>query len=383
MEFTIPEELKMLQATVRRFVEEEFIPLEKLLPPFSNQLPDGHKERLRAKLQQIGIWALNAPVEYGGGGISTLGMCLVNEELNHSTIGSVGVAIYGGDPPVIVYEGNDAQKEKYLIPIIRGEMEACFAQTEPNAGSDPASMETSAVKDGDNWILNGSKIFISHAEQSDYALVFAVTDKQKRNRGGITCFIVETKTPGFKVTRLIDTMGGFRPAEIVLQDCVVPDENRLGPVGRGFQLAQSWLAAGRLIQHPPACVGASDRSLKMAINYSKQRVTFGQPLSERQAVQWMLADSAVEIHAARMMTYQGAWKADQGEDIRVEAAICKLYATEMACRVIDRAIQIHGGVGYSRELPLERFYRDFRRSRITEGASEVQRFIIARDLLRD
>lgn len=382
MDFTIPEEFKMLQTTVRRFVEEEMIPLEKLLPPDSHELPDGHTERLQDKLKEIGLWALSAPVELGGGGINTLGMVLVREEIGKTTLGHGG-GIFGGDPPNILYHGTDAQKEKYLLPVIRGEKRAAFAQTEPNAGSDPASMQTSAVRDGDNWILNGNKIFIGSAGYADFAMVFAVTDKVRRNRGGITCFLVEKDNPGYKVPRLIDTMGGHKPGEIVLDDCVVPDENRLGPVGMGFQLGQKWLAAGRLIQHPPMCIGAAERSLKMAINYAKRRVTFGQPLAERQAVQWMLADGAVEIHATRMMTYEGAWRNDQGDDVRIQAAMCKLFATEMACRVVDNAIQIHGGVGYSRELPLERFYRDLRRARITEGASEILRFMIARDILRD
>jgi acyl-CoA dehydrogenase len=383
MDFKIPTHLKMIQQTVRRFVEEELIPREPLLPPLSGDLDPAVFDDLVKKKKQIGIWNLSVPKEYGGVGLGWVGQALVNIELNKSLLGSVAVGLFFlGEPPLILYEANEEQKKRYLLPMIAGEKKYCFAQTEPAAGSDPSQMETTAVLQGDKWVINGQKIFISDAEKADFAIVFALTDREKKGRGGISAFLMDKETPGFKVTRQIETMGGYRPSEMVFDHCEIPRENILGEVGKGFEFAQKWIVHGRLLNHPPASIGAAERCLKMAIDYVKERVTFGKPLAERQAIQWMIVDSAAEIHWNKLMLMHACTRADMGKDVRHEAAMSKLFSTEMATRVVDRVIQMHGGYGYTRELPFERYYRDLRRSRITEGASEVQRFIMARSLLR-
>jgi acyl-CoA dehydrogenase len=334
-------------------------------------------------MKEIGIWNLSVPREYGGVGLDWVGQAIMNTELNKSHLGTVGVGlIVLSEPPIILYDATEDQKKRYLMPVIAGEKLYCVAQTEPNAGSDPSQMETTAVLKGDKYILNGQKIFITGGDKADFAIVFALTDREKKARGGITAFLVDKDTPGFSVARQIETMGGHRPSELIFEDCEVPKENVLGEVGLGFVFAQKWIVNGRLLNHPPASIGAAERCLQMAVDYVKDRVTFGKPLSERQAIQWMIVDSATEIHANKLMMLHACYKADQGKDVRHEAAMCKVCATEMATRVVDKVIQMHGGYGYTRELPFERYYRDLRRSRITEGASEVQRFIMARSILR-
>jgi acyl-CoA dehydrogenase len=383
MEFKIPTQLKMIQQMVRRFVEEELVPRENLLPPLSGDLDPSVFADLVKKMRQLGIWNLSVPKEYGGVGLSWIGQALINTELNKSLLGTVGVGLtMMGEPPIVLYDASEDQKKRYLYPMIAGEKRYCFAQTEPNAGSDPSMMETTAVLKGDRWIINGRKIFISGADVADFAIVVTLTDREKKARGGITTFLVDKGTPGFIIARQIETMGGHRPSELVFDNCEVPPENVLGEVGVGFGFAQKWIVQGRLLNHPPAAIGAAERCLKMAIDYVKERVTFGKPLADRQAIQWMIADSAAEIHWNKLLMLHACYKADLNKDVRHEAAMCKVYASEMGCRVVDRVIQMHGGYGYTRELPFERYYRDLRRSRITEGASEVQRFIMARSLLR-
>lgn len=384
MDFTIPAEHKLVAQTVRRFVWDELVPLEAVVQD-QGELPEEKVKELANQVRALGLWMPHLPEEYGGGGIDTLGMCLLLEETNQ-TIAS-GDEVFGIDQPLTpLYHCTPEQKAKYLYPCIRGEKLSAFALSEPNAGSDPGGMmETTAVRDGDNWVINGSKTWISRMMVADFAIVFTVTDKQKRGRGGITTFLIDRDTPGFEIVRQIPTMGenGRRgPTDLVFRDCVVPDSQRLGPVGEGFRIAQGRLGPQRAYIGA-RCIGMATRCHQMAIAYSKQRVTFGQPLANRQAVQWMIADAAVDIHATRLMTHHCAWKFDQGEDVRQEASIVKLFATEMATRVIDNALQIHGGIGYTKDLPIEWFYRRVRGTRIYEGASEIHRWVIARNLLRD
>ncbi|MDO8671342.1 MAG: acyl-CoA dehydrogenase family protein [Dehalococcoidia bacterium] len=380
MDFTLPEELRLLRTTLRRFVEQELLPLENEYMHREGGLPPAIKEPLEQKVKDMGLWAYSAPVELGGAGLGLLATCVVIEEMSRVTIGD---DLFGPNVPnltILANNCNAEQREKYLDPCIRGEKRSCFALTEPGAGSDAAAIQTMAVRNGDNYVLNGTKVFISHVQKADFALVFAVTDREKRARGGITCFIVDRGTPGFELTRVIETMGDGRPCEIVFQDCVVPASNVLGQVGLGFRVAQGRMG-WRRVEIAAECIGAAERSLKLMTDYANQRVTFGETLASRQAVQWMIADSAVEIHATRLMTYDAASKWDEGKEIRQEASMAKLYASEMAGRVVDRALQVHGGLGYTRDLPIEKMYRNLRVKRIIEGASEIHRFVIARNVL--
>lgn len=377
MDFTISEEHRMLSQTVRRFVQEELIPLERS----GHELPAEVQQALRKRTQEMGLFMMHVPTEFGGGGVDTVGMCLVLEETAQTAVEAD--YLFGIDQPVnLLFFGTDAQKEKYLYPVVRGERYFGFALSEPNAGSDAQAIQTTAVRDGDNYILNGAKLWISRMWVADFAVVFAVTDKLKRARGGITAFLVEKDTPGFDVLRLVPTMEEYSsrgPTEISIKDVVVPAENILGEEGFGFRLAQARLGAQRAYI-AARCIGAARRALSLAVNYSKQRVTFGEPLSSRQGIQWMLADAALEIHAAHLMTLDCAWRWDQGLPMRSETSMAKLFASEMTCRVLDMAMQIHGGLGYSKELPLERLYRRMRLYRIGEGASEIHRNVIAKQL---
>jgi len=243
-------------------------------------------------------------------------------------------------------------------------------------------MQTTAVKKGDQWVINGRKIWISRAHVADFIIVMAVTDKEKRARGGITAFLVDKGTPGLILQRQIPVIGGHAPWEIVFEDMTLPESQVLGPVGQGFAPMQLRLTVRRL-EIGSWCVGTAQRCLDMMVEYAKQRVTFGQRLADRQAVQWFIADSATDIYASRLMTYHGAWKFDQGEDVRQEASMLKIFATEMATRVADRAMQVHGGMGMSKDLPLEFIYRRLRPMRIFEGPTEIHRWVVARSLLKD
>lgn len=381
MDFKLPHHLVMVQKTVRRFVDEELIPLEAECAEV-DPLPEDIEKRLNEKVKKLGLWAMYVPKELGGAGLGLLAFVVMKEQVSRAIVGDIRDSRgFGGNPWPIMLAVNEEQKERYLLPLIRGEKGFFFALTEPNTGSDPASMLTTATRRGDDWVLNGSKIWITNVVRADFGAVFAITDKEKRARGGMTCFLVERDTPGFEVVRYVDTMGAARPAELVFRDCVLSPSQVVGEVGQGFYLAQRNLSITRT-QQIPLCVGTAQRAFEMTIEYAKQRVTFGQPLSRRQAVQWMLVDSAIEINAARLMMYHLAWRIDQGEDPRLEVPTAKTFANEMGTRVLDRCIQIHGAAGISKDLPLERMYRDIRSLRITEGGTEVQRWVLARNLLR-
>jgi acyl-CoA dehydrogenase len=286
----------------------------------------------------------------------------------------------------ILFDGTKEQKEKYLPKIACGEWTAAFALTEPEAGSDAANIKTTAELNGDHYLLNGRKQFITNGDCAHLFTTLAVTDKTKGSRGGITAFIVENDMPGFSVGKVEKKMGlnGSFVSELLFDNCVVPKENVIGGeamVGQGFKTAMRVLDKGRLAMGACA-VGASQKLLDMSVDYAKQRVQFGKPIGEFQLIQGMLADMATELYAGRQMLYHAACLRDQGKSISREAAMVKLFCTEMACRVADKAVQIHGGMGYMKELPVEMFYRDLRLYRIFEGTSEIQRIVIARDLLK-
>ena len=382
MNFAIPEELAMLRANARRFVQEELLSLE---PLYANEpdIPDDVRARLQQRAKELGFWIFDLPEEYGGGGVSAFGMCLVYEELARCNVPSFRAqTVFTPYLGPVLFQGSPEQKEKYLMPVIRGEKRTCFALTEPSGGSDPSSMRTTAVEEGDHYRINGSKIFITSADKADFIQLFAKTG-DGRCGAEVTCFLVDRDTPGVRLGQSFELMSPDRPWEIVFDNALVPATQIVGGVagvGRGWELAREFLDMGRLI-HGPKAIGRAERALEMAIAYANERKTFGEPLARRQAIQWMIADSTVEIHAARMMTYHAAWKVDQGLDYHLEASAVKLYADDMLVRVVDRAIQIHGGIGLSRELPLELMFRDARSRTITEGSSEMQRIVIASEML--
>ncbi len=376
MDFDLSEELKMLQATVRKFVETEVLPHEREMPEEQN-IPPALKKKLEDRVKEMGLWMLDVPAKYGGAELPMLTRCIVLEEMFRVSSWRI-TEIFGPEVRVLV-NCTDAQKEKYFYPVVRGEKRWCFALTEPEAGTDAGGIKTTAVKDGDHYVLNGVKRFITNADRADFAQVFAVTDQVKRSRGGITCFLVDMDTPGVKLGRREETMVGDT-WEIVLEDARVPECQVLGQVGRGFEIGQAWLTIGRLRQALRG-LGAATRSLEMSIEYAKQRSTFGRPLADRQAIQWMLADSAIELHAARLVVHDCAWKYDQGRDVRQETAMAKVLTVETAAKIVDRAIEIHGGLGLTKELPLQWWFREMRRYRVTEANVEIMRWLIARELL--
>ncbi|MFW7344809.1 MAG: acyl-CoA dehydrogenase family protein [Pigmentiphaga sp.] len=375
MDFELEPELRMLRDAVRRFVENELLPLE---GRYANEhdIPDDVRLRLQDKAKELGFWAFDLPEEAGGGGVGVVGMCVVFEELARCNVPSFRAPTvltpYLGP---VLFRGSQKQKETYLLPVARGEKRTCFALTEAGAGSDPAGMRTTAIADGDHFVINGAKVFITGADKADFAQVFARTIKDGQELG-VSCFLVDRGTPGMRLGQSFELMSPDRPWELLFDNVRVPADSMVGVAGQGWELAREFLDMGRLI-HGPKALGRAQRALDMAIAYANERCTFGQPLARRQAIQWMIADSMVELHAARSMVLHAAWKADRGLDYHLEASAVKLYADEMLIRVVDRAIQIHGGVGLSRELPLELMYRDARSRTITEGSSEMQRMIIA------
>lgn len=381
MDFELPQELKLIQQTVRRFVDKELMPLEKSLPDLTD-IPPEIRTQLEAKVKEMGFWAASTPAEFGGGGIGALGNMVIREQVARCLVSDTrDDRGFGGTPWPILYNCNPEQRKKYLDPIIAGHKRHFFAMTEPGAGNDANGLATTAVLDGDEWVINGSKVFISHVDLADFGVVLAKTDTSKRARGGLSAFIVEKNTPGFNVVRTIYTIGAAHAFELHFDNCRVPGENLLGEVGHGFDIAGRNLTQTRLKQ-AGSSLGLAQRALELCIDYAQQRETFGKKLIDRGAVQMMLADSAAELRAARLMAYTTAYRLDHGEDPVLEVSATKVYAGECGGRIIDRAIQMHGGSGITRDLPFERMLRDQRGYRITEGGTEVQRWVIARGLIK-
>ena len=381
MEFELPEELRMLKQTVRRFVDAEIIPTERAAY-VGHKLKPEVRETLEARAKQLGLWLFDVPEQYGGMGMGLLARVVLWEEMARTiAIPTRGVSIFGPQVSPILYDLNDRQKEKYLYPSIAGEKRGCFAQTEPDAGGDPGAMRTTAVRDGDFYVINGIKRFITGADEADFAQVFAVTDRAKGSRGGISGFLVDMDTPGVKLLRAQEMMMDDRPWEIAFEDVRVPADNLIGAEGEGFKLAQNWISAGR-IRHGARGMGVIERCLELGASYAKQRVTFGKPLAERQAVQWMLVDMHTELHQLTLMVHHAAWKADRGEDIRYDAYMCKVFGDTKSYEAADRCMQIHGGIGLTTDLPIERMWRDQRSFIITEGPTEILKMALARHVLR-
>jgi alkylation response protein AidB-like acyl-CoA dehydrogenase len=383
MDFEPTDEQRLIVDTVRRFVREEILPLEADLDPDSSELEPADRDRLVAQTKAMGFYGLDIPEEYGGPGIDIVTRTLMAIEMSQHRAGLYApcYGVFGGAGLAQLYEANDDQKERYLHPTLRGEKRGFFGLTEPSGGSDPArAIRTTAVRDGDHWILNGEKTFISGADKAQYGLIFARNDAEL-GRSGITCFIVDTDTPGFRVRRVIHTLRSSHYAtELELQNCRVPARNVLGEVGGGFAIAADRVSRQR-IPYAAGCIGLAIRAQEMAIEWARVRRTFGDVLASRQAIQWMIVDNEIDIRTSRWFTLAAALRASRGQPFRTEAAMAKLVATEASARVVDRSMQIHGGYGMTKDLPLERWWRELRIRRIGEGPNEVQRLIVARDLL--
>ncbi|WP_412737432.1 acyl-CoA dehydrogenase family protein [Krasilnikovia sp. MM14-A1259] len=380
MDFSLSDEERAIRDTARQFITREVVPLE--LEALRRErahrpgLEPGELRELQLKAKKFGFWGLSTPAEYGGMDLSAVLQSLIVTETGRTFV----QFHFGGEADNILYHCNDEQKREYLIPTIEGDRISCFAITEPGAGSDAANIKLSARRDGDDWVLNGEKTFITNGNDADFAIVVAVTDPEKgARRGGATAFLVD-RAMGWR-SEFIQTMGEGGPASLVFDDVRVPQRNILGEVGQGFELGMTWIGKGRYLI-PSHALGIAERALGMALEYANTRETFGRRIGENQAIQWMLADSEVELEAARWLCLRAAWIVDQGEDPRHSSSMAKLYGAGMVNRVVDRVLQIHGGMGYTRELPIERWYRQVRLMRIYEGTDEMQRLIIARDLLR-
>ncbi|WP_329165173.1 acyl-CoA dehydrogenase family protein [Streptomyces sp. NBC_01717] len=379
VDFSLSVEERQIRDTVRAFISKEVMPLEQeVLRNERAGVPAIAVDvlaELRAKARGAGFWGMNTPEEYGGMNLGAVMSAILAMETGRTYV----PFSFGGSADNILYSCNDEQKQRYLIPTIEGERRSCFAITEPGAGSDARNIRTRAVREGGDWVINGEKTFITGGNEADFVMVFAVTDPDKGADGGVTCFLVD-RDMGWK-SEPIPTMGQWGPAALVFDDVRVPDENVLGEVGRGFALALRWIGQGRYMI-PARAIGSAERMLQMAIDYAKIRHSMGNPIAEYQGIQWQIADSQVEIESTKWLTLYAAWRVQQGMDARHASSIAKLNGALMANQVVDRVLQIHGGMGYTKELPIERWYRELRLLRIFEGTDEIQRRTIARNLLK-
>jgi acyl-CoA dehydrogenase len=380
VDFSLSDEERAVRDTARTFITREVMPLEQeALRRERNHQPGLDRSELRElqlKAKKFGFWGLSTPEQYGG-----MDLPAVLQSLIWTEVGRTFVQFkFGGEADNILYYANDEQKAEFLVPTIEGDRISCFAITEPGAGSDAANIKLSARRDGDDWILNGEKTFITNGNDADFAIVVAVTDREKGVRGGGTTAFLVDREMGWK-SEFIQTMGEGGPAGLVFDNVRVPARNILGELGQGFELGMKWIGKGRYLI-PSNALGIAERSLGMAIEYANTRETFGTTIGTNQAIQWMIADSEVELEAARWLILKAAWTVDQGWDPRHASSMAKLHGATMVNNVVDRVMQIHGGMGYTRELPIERWYRQVRLMRIYEGTDEMQRLIISRDLLR-
>ncbi len=383
MHFALTDEQRMIVETTRAFVETELYPHEALVER-TGQLPMELIRELQAKAMEAGLYAANMPEEVGGAGLDTLSWLLYERELGRANYALHWTCV--ARPSNILLAGTPEQREKYLMPCIRGETWDCLAMTEPGAGSDLRGMQATARPDGTDWVINGTKHFISHADIAGFTIAFMATGEEETPRGRkkkITAFFVDKGTPGFTVREGYRNVShrGYSNAILEFDDCRVPAENVLGEVHKGFEVANQWLGATRL-QVAATSLGRADRALSHAISWAAERRQFGQQIGKFQGVSFKLADMATELKAAQLLTWEAGWKFDQGTVSDADMAMAKLKATEALAMIADEAIQIHGGMGLMDELPLERIWRDARVERIWEGTSEIQRHIISRELLR-
>jgi acyl-CoA dehydrogenase len=386
IDFEIPPDLEEIRGRVALFVRDVVLPAE---TPAGDAAVESILPDLREKARAAGLWTPHLPPEWGGMGLGTLGMAVVSEELGASALASLALNVMAPDEGtmhLLLEAGTADQRDRYLKPLAAGDIRSCFAMTEKDvASSDPTGLRTRAVRDGSDWVIDGEKWFISGAAGAAFAVVVTLTDpgEEKAHRR-YSLFLVDADNPGWKVVREIPVMGSHGPGghcEVRLEACRVPGDAMLGERGRGFALSQRRLGMGR-IGHAMRWIGVSQRALDLAAARSVEREAFGRRLAEHQAVQWMLADSAIELHAARLMVLHAAWKIDNGLEHRQEISMIKVFVAEALDRIVDRALQVHGALGISEETPLARMYQDARAARIYDGPSEVHRMAIARGLLR-
>lgn len=375
MDFTFSREQLALVDEVRAFREEELQPLEQAFLE-GGCFTAATRTSLENSARARGLWALDVPAELGGRGLDETSMCLVSEELyKHPAMFK-----FGGSPEPCLYACDDVQRAAYLLPVIAGKRRSCYAFTEPGAGSDFAAITTRAERSGSDWIVNGEKSLVAYVDRADFIILFATTDRE-RGAHGVTCFLVDRDAAGVVISPPRKSMGDdWATNEITFENCRVADADRLGEVGGAWQMANDLLSHGRL-RIAAYQLGIAQRCLDLGIAYAKERVTWSKPLASRQAIQWMLVDSHMELEAARLLVYRAAWAKDHGQASRVHDFAAKLYATEMAQRVTDRCLQVFGGAGYLATSPIQSFYRQVRVWRIGHGSSEISRWIIARDLL--
>ena len=384
MDFQLAEEHQMLKDLVAKFVRDQLIPLEPAVlardaAGESIALTAAEREPIDKVSKDLGLWGLDAPEDVGGADLPMVAMVGVYEEMGKT----VTPYVLPPDSPnlrMLMATVNEEQRIQYLAPYVAGEAISAIAISEPGAGADPAGMITKAVRDGDDWVINGRKIWISKAKEADFTVTMAVTDPAKGARGGISAFLVDKGTPGFNVLRAIPMIGGQVTYEVVYEDCRVPASKLLGKEGQGFAPMQTRLSTRRL-QMGIWGYTLAQRALDMMIEHAGQRETFGAKLADRQAIQWWVADASTRIHAARLMAYDIAWKLDQGRDVRVEISMLKVFGTELGWEVIDQAMQAFGAMGMTKELPLQMMAGQMRTMRIYDGPSEVHRWVIARDKL--
>jgi acyl-CoA dehydrogenase len=384
MTLDLSEEHRMVRDLVAGFVEDALLPLEpavlaREMKGLPVSLTPEEEAPLLARCRELGLWGLDAPEAIGGANLPAVALMAINEELGRT----VTPFTFPPDSPnlhMLLATADERQRRLYLEPYARGEAKSAIAISEPGAGGDPAAMTTRAAKDGDAWVINGRKIWISRVPHADFTIVMALTDKEKRARGGITAFIVEKGTPGFLIEREIPMLAGHRTYEVVFEDCRVPESQVLGKVGDGFGPMQLRLTVRRL-QMGAWCIGMARRALDMMCRHAKQRSTFGALLADRQAIQWWIAEAATRIHACRLMVRDAALKQDAGQDVRTEASMIKVFATEMATEVVDHAMQTFGAMGVTKELPLQLMAQKVRVMRVYEGPTEVHRMLIARRTL--
>ena len=382
MEFSLSSEQEMIIDTVRSFVEQELYPHEDEVEK-TNHIDASLADSIKQKAINLGLYATNMPVEHGGGGLDTLTLCLLEKELGKANFGLQYIV---ARPSNILMACKDEQIDKYLVPTIRGEKVDCLAMTEPNAGSDVRSMKCRAERDGEYFVINGSKHFISHADMADYVILFVASGVEETSRGAkkkITSFLVDMGTPGFSVETGYNSVShrGYHNFILNFDNCRVHESQVLGEVDHGFDVANEWLGATRL-SVAAMCLGRAERALQIAIEWAATREQFGQTIGKFQGVSFKLADMSMELQAAELLTLRAAWNDSQGKMTNSDAAMAKLKATETLAMVSDEAIQILGGMGLMDELPLERIWRDHRVERIWDGTSEIQRHIISRSLLR-
>jgi len=382
MEFSLSSEQEMIIDTVRSFVEQELYPHEDEVEK-TNHIDASLADSIKQKAINLGLYATNMPVEHGGGGLDTLTLCLLEKELGKANFGLQYIV---ARPSNILMACKDEQIDKYLLPTIRGEKVDCLAMTEPNAGSDVRSMKCRAERDGEYFVINGSKHFISHADMADYVILFVASGVEETSRGAkkkITSFLVDMGTPGFSVETGYNSVShrGYHNFILNFDNCRVHESQVLGEVDHGFDVANEWLGATRL-SVAAMCLGRAERALQIAIEWAATREQFGQTIGKFQGVSFKLADMSMELQAAELLTLRAAWNDSQGKMTNSDAAMAKLKATETLAMVSDEAIQILGGMGLMDELPLERIWRDHRVERIWDGTSEIQRHIISRSLLR-